>query len=298
MPSGSTPLTLRLLPALAARIAIALAVREGDPAAATVLRALERLGAHRVALGLLCPEDALALARRLRPDAPVALAESAAARSHGDPLLLRAHLGLEDPGRLRLLLGARVRRLTQRGQDAATRLAVLGRPAGEELLGTGAQELVHSGVAVRADGEVMFAHAAVAGAALAGLDSTVRAGVHRLLAACMDDEAQAAHHHAAGGEPEAAQRKALAAAQRSGSLTDRARLLAIAARSAPPGAGATSPWWRAARSWRRAKLPRPRSCWRRWSPLRAAIRRRPRCSWRAPAVSWAEPTVRAPPSRR
>ena len=109
--------------------------------------------------------------------------------------------------------------LDARGQAV---IALAGRPLGPDVIGSGGDELVASGLAVVVAGEVGPRHGLIAETAAGILDEEERRRAHRHLAERIEDPGEAARHHAAAGEPAEAFAKALAAADRASAPGERA----------------------------------------------------------------------------
>ena len=82
------PASREVVGLLVDRIAVVVGVREGDEGAAVALEPIRAGGATIVRLGGLGDTESLALARRLRPDAPEARLRRALERAGGNPLLI------------------------------------------------------------------------------------------------------------------------------------------------------------------------------------------------------------------
>ncbi len=221
--------TRRVLPFLAGRIALATALRQGDPGTPALAAELAEVGFELVELEPLAEEDAGALVRGLRGDLSAGVVEQIVRRSGGNPLLveeLAAHG--EATTSLRLALSARLRTLSPAGRRAMGLLALAGRPLPAELLGPGARELEAVGLGVSDNASMALRHALLAERAADELDEHERRSLHSYLAGHLEDPGEAARHHAAAGERGDAQRKALVAAERATTPGERAAHLAVA----------------------------------------------------------------------
>jgi DNA-binding CsgD family transcriptional regulator len=226
--------TLALLPFLAGRVRLLAAVRRGDPAAERVRTGAERAGFREMELDALPEEDAFALVQARRPDLDAGAAQMIVERACGNALLLEElSAGSASPDRLRLALSARLQPHSEAALATVRRLALLGRPAGRELAGQELDELEEAGLVVATNGQIELRHALLGETALEGLDATERRRLHAEIARSVPDPGEAARHHAAGGERGRACVKALEAAELAVRPGERARHLALAARTAP-----------------------------------------------------------------
>lgn len=224
--------TRALLPLLAGRIALVGAIRRGDPATSAALEATAAAGLELVPLEPLAAKEAAELTRRLHPQLSRAATERLVGRSGGNPFLLEQLAATGEPSEsLRRAVGARLRLLTARGREAIGSLALLGRPAGPELVGAGSAELVAAGLA-SGDGELSIRHALIGEATVEELTPGERRRLHSRLAAALNELGEAARHHAAAGERALAHEKAKLAAERASTPGERASHLALAAECA------------------------------------------------------------------
>jgi len=229
------PGTVSLLPLLASRVPLAVAVRRGDAGTASALEAVAAAGAELLPLEPLGQRDAEELAGSLHPKLSGAARRRLAARSGGNPFLL-AELAPTGDARddLKLTVAARLHDLTEPGRTAIGLLALLGRPAEPRLLGSGATEIVAAGLAT-AGAEIEIRHALLAEATIDALSPADRTHLHRRLAAALDEPGEAARHHAAAGERKAAYENARLAAERAATPGERVAHLALAAENADAG---------------------------------------------------------------
>jgi DNA-binding CsgD family transcriptional regulator len=230
--------TAALLPLLAGRIRLVIAIRQGDAETSAALATAAAVGAMLLPLQPLAPADAARLARALRPELTEPAARRLAERSGGNPFLLE-QLGEtgEAAESLRLSVGASLRTLSPAGRQAIAALALLGRPAEQPLLGSGAAEVLAAGLAT-GDGEVVIRHALLAEATVETLSEEERRRIHARLAAALDDPGEAARHHAAAGERALAYERALLALERASTPGERAAHLEVAAANADGTAAA------------------------------------------------------------
>lgn len=230
------PETVALLPLLAARVALVVAVRRGDAGTAAALDAVAAAGAELLPVEPLGELDAEELAGLLHPRLPSSARRKLAARSGGNPFLLGELAPTGDASDdLKLTVAARLHDLSPAGREAIGSLAMLGRPVEPRLLGRGAPEIVAAGLAT-GNGEIEIRHALLAEATIDALSDTERTRLHRRLAAVLDDPGEAARHHAAAGEREAACAKARRAAASAVTPGERVAHLAVAAENAEAGA--------------------------------------------------------------
>ena len=230
--------TSALLPLLAGRIRLLIAVRRGDPATSAALEVAAASGAELLPLEPLAPADAAELARALHPDLAEAALRRLAERSGGNPFLLEQLAETGDAGTsLRLSVAASLRALSPAGRDTLAALALLGRPAEPDLLGGGVAEILAAGLA-SGDDEVVIRHALLAEATVETLPHEVRRRIHARLAAALDDPGESARHHAAAGERALAHERAMLALDRASTPGERAAHLEVAAANADGAAAA------------------------------------------------------------
>ena len=230
--------TAALLPLLAGRIRLVLAVRRGDAGTSAALDLAAATGAELLPLEPLGPADAAELARALHPGLTEPGVLRLAERSGGNPFLLEQLAETGEAGTsLRLSVAASLRALSPDGRDAIAALALLGRPAESRLLGAGAAEILAAGLA-SGDDEVAIRHALLAEATVETLPDEVRRRIHAQLAAALDEPGESARHHAAAGERALAHAQALLAFERASTPGERAAHLEVAAANADGAAAA------------------------------------------------------------
>jgi DNA-binding NarL/FixJ family response regulator len=228
------PGTLKVLALLAGRVAMMVGLRTNDLGAGPVGDALRLAGFERVELGPLGRDDAVGLARALRPDLASGALERMVANTGGNPFLLceLASTGTPSPS-LRAAIAARLRGLDSHGRRAFEVLAAAGRPLDITELGRAdAKAVVGADLADLIGTTVAVRHALIAEVALAQLGEARLAEIHALLARLIHDDGEAARHHALAGERQQAHERALRAANRSERPGERAAHLALAARCA------------------------------------------------------------------
>lgn len=224
--------TAALLPLLAGRIRLVIAVRRGDVATPAALEIAATAGAELLPLEPLAPVEATELARMLHPGLTEPAVHRLAERSGGNPFLLEQLAETGEAGTsLRLSVAASLRSLSPAGRDAIAALALLGRPAEPRLLGTGAAEILAAGLASGAE-ELAIRHALLAEATVETLPEEARRRIHARLAAALEDPGESARHHAAAGERALAHEQALLALERASTPGERAAHLEVAAANA------------------------------------------------------------------
>jgi DNA-binding CsgD family transcriptional regulator/tetratricopeptide (TPR) repeat protein len=230
--------TLAVLVQLVRRQPVLLATRDTGDRAGQVLDTLTGAGATLVELVGLGDGAAAALVERRRPELPTEAREAIVRRAEGNPLRLVEAIAGPNPT-LEARVAAALRGLQPAVRDDLTRLALLGRPADDHLLGSSLAELVESGL-VLVDGEtVELRHDLIGDEVLAAASEDEIREHHRFLAVRLP-AAESAHHHAAAGSPAAARSAAIEAADRTEHPGEKARLLVLAATCLPPGADADS----------------------------------------------------------
>ena len=226
------PQTAGLLPLLAGRIRLVVAVRRGDAETSAALDAAAASGAELLPLEPLAQAETAELARALHPGLTEPALRRLAQRSGGNPFLLEQLAESGEAGMsLRLSVAASLRSLSPAGREAIAALALLGRPAEPSLLGLGTAEILAAGLAT-GEGEVVIRHALLAEATVETLPDEERQRIHARLAAALDDPGEAARHHAAAGERGLAHERALLALERASTPGERAAHLEVAAANA------------------------------------------------------------------
>lgn len=224
--------TAALLPLLAGRIPLVIAVRRGDDATSAALDVAAAAGAELLPLEPLDRPAAAELARTLHPRLAEPAVLRLAERSGGNPFLLEQLAETGEAGQsLRLSVASSLRALSPAGRDALAALALLGRPAEPHLLGAGTAEILAAGLA-SGDGEVAIRHALLGEATVETLLDDERRRIHSRLAAAVADPGEAARHHAAAGERALAHERALVALERASTPGERAAHLEVAAANA------------------------------------------------------------------
>lgn len=230
------PGTQDVVALLAGRIALAVAVRDGDPGTPQALGVLRGRSIETIRLAGLADEDATTLARRVRPGLDGAGLRRVVALAGGNPLLieeLAAH-GESSSSLTRAILG-QLHALAPDEGRALELLAVAGRPLASSVVGEAAGRLVDAGlVRAVADG-LEIRHGLIADAIADQVDEVARATLHARLAEVVDDPAERAQHLAAAGRREAARETALAALDGASDPRSRAVLLTVAAETAEGG---------------------------------------------------------------
>jgi DNA-binding CsgD family transcriptional regulator len=224
------PETLSLLPLLAGQIGLLAAIRQGDPGSSRALAAVEEAGFEQLALDPLEDTDALGLLAGSRPGLEAAGTNRVLAGARGNPLLLlELAADGEASSTLRLSLEARLARCSPEAEEALELLALIGRAAEADLLGSGADELVAAGLATEDAGRVSPRHALIVETAASRLDPERRRELHERLARALVDHGEAARHYEAAGLTDLARALALKAAAATRRPGERAEHLRVAA---------------------------------------------------------------------
>jgi DNA-binding CsgD family transcriptional regulator len=221
--------TLAVLRYLAGTVHLLGAVRAGDPGTLGALSHVEAAGAELMELGGLDDQDAADLVRLRNPELTGDDLTELLDRARGNPLLLEELASGEPSPTLASSLRARLRRMPWSARDAAARMALLARPADVGLLGDGALDLVVAGLALEGPEGISFRHALLGETVVGELGEASRRAVHASLADALPDPGEAGHHYALAGNREAARAKALEAADRARTPTERASHLQLAA---------------------------------------------------------------------
>lgn len=225
--------TLAVLPAVAERVALLLAFRDGEPGSAGAWAVAEACGCELLELGGLDVEAAARLVRQRSSMLGELDVRAIVAASAGNPLLLEERARGE-PGQrtIRELVESRLSRLSARARRAVALLALVGRPAPRELIADAVEELLEAGILEEHHAGVALRHAALGELAIEQLDDRSRRRLHRTLAASTADPGERARHLARGGRLAEASAAALEAAGQATLLGERARHLGLAAESA------------------------------------------------------------------
>jgi hypothetical protein len=207
------------------------AIRLGDAGTDGALLATKMVEVMR--LRPLGDEVASTLLSAIRSDLSTHEAHEVVRLARGNPLLLQELSPDGDASpTLRRSLEARLARCPPEARATMTLLALLGRPAEPQLLGSGVEALIAAGLAIRQGGSVSVRHALLAEAAFDGLGAHERSRLHSWLATQLRSDGEAARHHRAAGELRAAFERALRAAEGAATPGERARHLGVAAHCA------------------------------------------------------------------
>ena len=225
------PSTVEVVIALVGRIGLLTAVRRGDPASGPVLSRLAAAGFLELPVGGLDAAACSELVRAVRPDASPTLVRSLQERTGGNPLLLGeiASAGTATAS-LRMAMSARLRQLDVPGRHGFGLLAVAGRPLPAAVLGRPAVKGLLEADLVRVDGEsIGVRHSMLAEMALEDFAADEIRELHHTLADQLTAPGERARHLAGAGRPGEALVAAVAAADESEVLGERAENLALAA---------------------------------------------------------------------
>lgn len=226
--------TLEVLTLLVGTSCVVTAVRTGDPGSERALATLERSGYSRLDLDALGPASSADVVRRRAPGMTRARVERIVARSGGNPLLLTELAIDEEPSAdLRLVIEARVRKLTVGARRTFGLLALAGRPMPLDGIDTVVEEeLGAAGLGAAEGNDMMPRHALIAETYLETLPADERRALHAELAERLDDAGEVARHHAAAGNRRAAHSAAIQALEEATLPVERAEHLALAAETA------------------------------------------------------------------
>lgn len=222
--------TRAVVPLLIGRIAIVVAIREGDAQTANALEPLVARSVKVVRLDGLPDTAAVALAGRLRPDLPAARLPRIAALAGGNPLLIEelAVHGQSSSSLARAIIGQLA---TLAGEDLGVLelIALAGRPIPARAVGSPMGVLSDRGLVRVAGNDIEIRHSLIAEVVVDRLDADRRRYLHGRLAEIVDEPAERARHLAAAGDREAALAVARAALASTSDPRTRALLLTIAA---------------------------------------------------------------------
>ena len=224
--------TLAVLDAIALCQPLLVACRDAGDRSVEVAARLTRSGASRVELAPLEDSAADLLLRRHRPKLTPDVRHRLVDRSGGNPLHLLESTAGPDPT-LRARVSTAMAQLSSASRDALVRLALLGRPAGADLLGDGVAPLIEWDL-VRTDGDAVELRHDLIGQEVLRTSPPEDQQRHRVDLATRLPAAEAARHHAAVGDVAAARGAALRAAHDAASPFERARHLGFAAQCVAP----------------------------------------------------------------
>lgn len=217
------PVTLQVLPQLAAHCRILTALRTPHQLPAPVVDAMTHT-ATWVAVPALSPQSAAELVRTCAPGLADAAVNQVVRRGGGNPLVLAslARHAQKHPSRVSAdpqatpeavhAVAEAVADLPRAARTALAALGLLGRPAPASLLGEGVNDLVNAEMATVDDTAIVTAVSPYVAEVAAGiLDASARIELHRKLAGLVND-LESARHLAAAGDRDAAYSAALRAA--------------------------------------------------------------------------------------
>lgn len=231
--------TVTVVEALAGRIGLVVAVRDGDPGAPVVLERVGALGASVQRLSGLGPEEGAQIVRRANPGLPPAAVARLVRTAGGNPLLLEDLAARGEPSRsLATAIIAALGVLSPPGREAMQLVALAERPLPAAALGRGGREVVEAGLARKANGWIEARHALHGEAIVAALRDDDRAALHARLAGLVRDPADVARHLALAGRQSEAAHTALEALKVTTDPRSRAMLLGIAATTSDHPQGA------------------------------------------------------------
>ena len=229
------PATRQVVTLLLGRIAIAVAIREGDPATAGAIAPFEGGTAEIIRLRGLDRAAALELAGRLQPGATAARLERIVDAAGGNPLVieeLAAHGGPSST-LTRAILG-QVDALPAEERAALELVALAGRPLAAAALGDAGQALLARGLVHDTGDGLLIRHGLIGEAIAAQVDEARRPAAYALLAAMVSEPTERARHLLAAGRRDEAREVALAALEEPRDPRTRALLLSVAAEAAGP----------------------------------------------------------------
>ncbi|WP_309238546.1 LuxR C-terminal-related transcriptional regulator [Actinoplanes aureus] len=228
--------TIAALPHLARTCRVVVALRTPHRLAEPAVAALRAAATAWLAVPPLDPAAARALARQTAARLDDAQLNAVVVRAGGNPLAItalarqaaagRAPVG-EDIDQVGYAIATALADLPRPARTALAALGLLGRPAPPALLGTGAADLLATGLVTAEPGGALLPVSAYVAETAAGLlDAAARTDMHARLAE-LTPPAEAARHLAAAGDSAGAHRAALTAADRAAG-GERAALLLFA----------------------------------------------------------------------
>lgn len=232
--------TVAVAEALAGRIGLVLAIREGDPGTAGALERVAAMGAGVLQLTGLGPEDAAEVVRRGNPDLAPGIVARLVASAGGNPLMLEELATRGAPSRsLAAAIVATLDGLSPEGREAMQLVALAGRPLASAALGRGGREVVAAGLGRDLGGSTDVRHALHAEAVVGALDAADLPALHERLAWIVEGPAERSRHLALAGRRSEAARTALGALPDTVDPRSQAMLLGVAAEASdePVAAG-------------------------------------------------------------
>ncbi len=214
------------------RIALVVAIREGDPAAGEALEPLRTRRIEVIRLGGLNDEASLTLLRRLHPEAPSGQLRRIVDGAGGNPLLLTelATRGESSSSLSRAIIG-QVAALPKAERLALELLAVADRPLPASAVGPAGDRLLQRGLVVRGTDGLGVRHSLIAEAIVAQIDDERRRTLHGRLSDLLSDPAERATHLAAAGRRSEAAQIATSALEGVSDPRTRTALLRVAAQT-------------------------------------------------------------------
>jgi DNA-binding CsgD family transcriptional regulator/tetratricopeptide (TPR) repeat protein len=224
--------TRAVVPLLLGRIAIVVAIREGDGAADTALEPLREHGVEIHRLAGLDDEEAAALAARVRPGLPPERLQRIVELAGGNPLLIEelAIHGQSSSSLTRAITG-QLALLGTADRATLDLIALAGRPLPANAFEADVHGMSERGLLRRSGDDLEIRHSLIAEAIVEEIEDARRPALHARLASVVNEPAERARHLAAAGqrsEALAVARGALAAAT---DPRERALLLSIAGAS-------------------------------------------------------------------
>jgi DNA-binding CsgD family transcriptional regulator/tetratricopeptide (TPR) repeat protein len=214
------------------RIALVVAIRDGDPAASDALEPLEARRIEVIRLGGLHDEASLTLIRRLHPGASSGQLRRIVDGAGGNPLLLEelATRGESSSSLSRAIIG-QLAALPKAERLALELLAVADRPLPANAVGTAGDRLLQRGLVVRGTDGLAVRHSLIAEAIAAQIDDERRRALHGRLSELLSDPAERATHLAAAGRRSEACKVATSALDAVSDPRTRTALLRVAAQT-------------------------------------------------------------------
>lgn len=214
------------------RIALVVAIREGDPAAADALGPLQARRIEVMRLGGLDDEASMTLLRQLNPGVSSGQLRRIVDGAGGNPLLLTelATRGESSSSLSRAIIG-QVAALSKADRLALELLAVADRPLPASAIGPAGGRLAQRGLVDRGTDGLGVRHSLIAEAIVAQIDDGRRRTLHGRLAELLSDPAERATHMAAAGRRSEASQVATSALDAVSDPRTRTALLRVAAQT-------------------------------------------------------------------
>ena len=225
--------TLAVLPAIAERVCLMLAWRDGEPGSQRAMAVARACGCEILRLDGLSHAAATQLVRTRRSTVTELEARALASSCGGNPLLLEESTrGDAGTSSIAAVVQRCLAPLSPAAREGVAALGLLGRGAPAELLGDATGELLDAALVEDEGGLLTLRRPVFGEIAIEQLDPQSRRRLHARLARRLADPGERARHLAAAGDLQAAGAAALEAARTTRHAGERGRHLELAAQCA------------------------------------------------------------------